>query len=890
MPPDAALRPATFEDVITSIAKQHQVPPELALSIAEHESNFDPSAKSSAGAIGIMQLMPATAQSLGVDPDDPVQNITGGIKLLAELRKQYGGDVQKMLQAYNAGPSAVDSGVIPAETQAYTANVMAGISKRMRKAPDVSLPADINRPVASHGAAKPEEKGFLASMADSMNPMNREGRRNLAGMAGGVAGGLLASPSGPGAIAAAPVGAAAGGALEDYVESLISGDENPGMSALKTGATQGAYEAVGGALMWPVRRLARAAAATTVGRQAVEEIGRRAASASEAASTLIRHVKGSNETALEATRQAASKATTRAEQLGAELVEGSKVGTAGKVTKAAEKATAQTAAARKQASELLARADAEAADDVASARALYEQAHAEPPAAPGGAVKPVVAGLPGHLGDGQGPAKRALDIAGKRVEESAQSGPAVDYQPVQQALEEMRAKAFPEALNPAKQEGGRGIGFLANRGPQTAAAAAQAQFRNDPQMLAIISKQLGEDLKLPADHPLPGVLAKIQNAPASVSFADSHALKTELDSAVNWDRSSKNKLQQLTKGIRNVLREQMSGHAPYDEATSAYRAVVPLYRSGVGQKLIRDAAVAPDRVATVLSAKSPAAAQAVKDLLVTQSAKGGSPEVGQQAWDAVRSAHTYNSLIKGGVEKLSERVEKLTTENPEFAKVVYGDATGSKVLNNLKAIGDAYKLAEQQAAERIAAAKAAGQSVIAKADEATAASLAGAKSQAKADTIIAKRMAARGVNAAREQGAESVLAQRRANAQALMSAHGQAKELKAAPKTLAEAFKKSSLARFTGDNALIQEGGDIARASALGLGSFWGATSMLRLLAKNARADELIQWAALSDRNTQRMVRVLTSHVPDRFLANTLRDALAVVNQREAEDLAGAKK
>jgi len=98
--------------------------PALALAVARQESAFKPTAVSSAGAIGLFQLMPATAASLGVDPNDPSQNIQGGEKYLQQLLAQYGGDVSKALWAYNAGPGNVAKGRLPAETANYIPAVL----------------------------------------------------------------------------------------------------------------------------------------------------------------------------------------------------------------------------------------------------------------------------------------------------------------------------------------------------------------------------------------------------------------------------------------------------------------------------------------------------------------------------------------------------------------------------------------------------------------------------------------------------------------------------------------------------------------------------------------------------------------------------------------------
>jgi soluble lytic murein transglycosylase-like protein len=115
----------TIQDQIVQTANDYGVDPNLALAVAAKESSFNPNAVGSSGEIGVFQLMPATATSLGVnDPFDPVQNIEGGIMYLQNLLFSYGGDTAKALAAYNAGPGAVASGRIPSSTQSYVTSVM----------------------------------------------------------------------------------------------------------------------------------------------------------------------------------------------------------------------------------------------------------------------------------------------------------------------------------------------------------------------------------------------------------------------------------------------------------------------------------------------------------------------------------------------------------------------------------------------------------------------------------------------------------------------------------------------------------------------------------------------------------------------------------------------
>lgn len=120
-------RAARFEPFIAATAAEHGVRPDLVRAVIQAESAFDPFARSHKGAMGLMQLMPATAAELGVrDPYDPEQNIRGGVVYLKNLLVQYSHDEELALAAYNAGPSAVDkyAGVPPyRETRQYIARI-----------------------------------------------------------------------------------------------------------------------------------------------------------------------------------------------------------------------------------------------------------------------------------------------------------------------------------------------------------------------------------------------------------------------------------------------------------------------------------------------------------------------------------------------------------------------------------------------------------------------------------------------------------------------------------------------------------------------------------------------------------------------------------------------
>jgi len=127
--PENRMDPKTM---VRDAALRSGLPPEFVESVAQVESAFRPDAVSPKGAVGVMQLMPGTAKTLGADPHDTAQNIDAGARLLRELLIKYDGDVVKALAAYNAGEGAVDKyqGMPPYnETRWYVKKVIDAYQK-----------------------------------------------------------------------------------------------------------------------------------------------------------------------------------------------------------------------------------------------------------------------------------------------------------------------------------------------------------------------------------------------------------------------------------------------------------------------------------------------------------------------------------------------------------------------------------------------------------------------------------------------------------------------------------------------------------------------------------------------------------------------------------------
>ncbi|WP_312354617.1 lytic transglycosylase domain-containing protein [Aminipila sp.] len=151
-----------LDKIFTKAAETYDVPLELLKAVAKAESGFNPNAVSKCGAMGIMQLMPATAKALGVvDAYDPEQNIMGGASYLSQKLKAYDGDMTLALAAYNAGSGNVAKygGVPPfKETQNYIKKIFGYMGQ------DIELPAQVTRTADTYDSGL--TKGISGSEMD----------------------------------------------------------------------------------------------------------------------------------------------------------------------------------------------------------------------------------------------------------------------------------------------------------------------------------------------------------------------------------------------------------------------------------------------------------------------------------------------------------------------------------------------------------------------------------------------------------------------------------------------------------------------------------------------------------------------------------------------------
>jgi hypothetical protein len=931
--------PASWEDIVTTIAKQHGVNPRLALAIAKRESSVDPSAVGDSGkAIGMFQLHEAAAADMGLSPEDrsdPIKNITAGIGYFKRQSDRFGGDVNKALMAYNGGAEHVEGGTMSPQAQAYASDVLADLSGSMRAmAMTPALATSMPAPVASHARPTPapafatlpmgtqstptgerfapsqqfsggEPATHSALLGDirtgvvqQFDPTTPEGRVNLAATAAAGAASFVTGPETLGAqpviagwltrVLGPPAAAAVAAGTERGLEQQVLGTTPaaaPG--ALHTAGTQALYEVGGQTLMWPIRRTFKAFVSGKIAR---------------AAETGLKEEAAATRAGLSAARDAAKLMTERAEDLGASATASARRAAVDKVVDIDLDNTAAINAIQSQYDNLLRAGAPDGSATVGQVRATLE-----------------------------GPSKKALDMAGQRVAAAAETGPAISMGPIKEELTRITRKAKPASLFPSQPV--QAAGFVpSNRVSLPASAAAQMQGMTQADLRAFVHEQL---TKPAAERlPLSGILDTLQKAPEQLDFVDAHALKRLLDETVNWNAAERQINKQLTKGIRTTLREALAVHEPYNEATGAYRALATLYREGTGAKLTRTLRNNPDAAARILDDRNPIAAQAVYDLLVTQSAAGGEPAMGQAAWDAVRSSYLYNNVLDGGIKGLSARVRALagsvpaghvpvtrvvrtgdplmgsgidaaitggtkstwfheghlrgdaadlvkdmyagrtggkvvhgyvpegafdrslgrTDEfgnvigtvkssdlphvfqpagGPEFARIVFGDEAGQRVISNLDTLGRAYDVAKQTSEAFSSAAKLTGEELV--------------------DTT--KLAAKQTIRSARQQGQRGIQA---------------AKAGVTAAETAQRQFGESSLAPFASRTA-AQAGAETARAGFLGIKTYWGARAIARMLESPSSAD-VLAYLAYSPRLTQMATQVMLGQAPDRVSGILLRD------------------
>jgi Transglycosylase SLT domain len=896
----AASRPATLQDIAEAEAKKQGVDPRLVHAVINTESSWNPAARSPAGAIGLMQLMPATAKKWGVDPTDPVQNIRGGVSELKALAIEHKGDVAMMLRRYNGSPAAS-----PEATQPYVDKVLSQIKPSTAPTPgeDPAAPAPTPAPAPAPKAgtpppAPPETWGAWAlrqgkDIASSFDPRTKGGRQNLAGAAGAAGLTALATATAPvsvpllgfGAAATGVTGAFLGGEAADLGEQVVGNAPPSTASAFEAGGAQGGQEALGHTLMWPVQAVGRRMVASRVGHYAADALSvaktatlTKLQSALDASRDLLRRTqattKEANAQAATSTRQIVTSAANKARQ---------------GVQAASDLGEDRVATAQANAAQGVSQAEGAAAQGEAAARAPYEAAVGAPPpssAAAGRAANEVIQ---------TGGAAQARNLAGKAVDAAAASGPDVDIS----ALKDEARKVVegqirpPEASFPRRSAGEAGeaevkalaasanmkpelmqeLADKAAANPDSAAAKNYAQYKKmhedyvAAQPEAQLSQAQLEGQKETLKHPAMAVLQRILNAGDTVPFKDAHLWKVELDNAIRntRDQSVKSQVSALTQKFAGSLRSTLraAGHQPYEDATAAYAKIAPLYTKGYAAQLKKVVTENPESVVAMLNPGQPTKAKMLVDLLTTQAAEGGDEAGGRAALEAVQSAWVRKKIIDGGIEKLSERIDKIP---PEFKAAFLSDPKAKAVLDNLKLMSTAYKTALLTGEQGVEAATAAGKGSVSAVKD-LAAQRVGAAREAGQQSVQAARTAREGVLAqTRQAGAAQVEQAASAITPAQTALRASTKGFRGQERALVN----SSLGRAMQPGAAARTGADILRAMALGPHSIWGGLSILRIL-HGPTANDLVHYAATSPVLTRAVVKAMTSPVPGEALAGLVR-------------------
>lgn len=285
-----------------------------------------------------------------------------------------------------------------------------------------------------------------------------------------------------------------------------------------------------------------------------------------------------------------------------------------------------------------------------------------------------------------GGAKTVKDRLGQEVSTAAAAGPDLPTAPLKARLGELASEVSPAADPQATMLIG---------GRQFSMEQAAQVLKQHPDAAGLA--QIPVDMHLPVTLRLAQELTHGDTLP----FADAHKIKRLLDSVVNWDRPSKQVKAQITKGFRQTLREEMRGHAPYNEATAAYGKVAKLYEATDVDKLHKEILSDPEGLVRRLGWDNPSGAQVLKELTVDVPAQGAQAgaDQGAAAWDAVRAAWSHENLIAKGPAKMAAEIREMqaSANGREFIATMYGDAAGQAKWKNLEQLSTAWETAVARA-------------------------------------------------------------------------------------------------------------------------------------------------------------------------------------------------
>lgn len=866
-------------------ARKHGLPVDLILRQIRQESTNRVRAVSPKGAQGLMQLMPATAASLGVtDPFDPVQNVRAGTRYLKTLYDKHKGNLPNTFAEYNGGAAAVDAlrrGTPWKETRGYLAGVLpsdqapspvtgqpvdefeAFTQTLTPESQGVGGPAPLPDASVAPGAI-PNPQDFEMGLGERVvteigagfDPTDPSGRRNIGGAlgsaaaTGALAGAVAGSPAAgvgaiPGAViggAVGMLGAAAGGAFAEAGEQLAGTKPGSGEAVGAAAGEQALYDAGGQLLMWPIKALGRRVIASSVGRNALHGL----TAAREATLSRLKGALATAKDTLATTQRATDDAVHAVRERAtreAEAVRGHVRGAIEGVTRTASSLVTGAKSA----------AEGVAEQAAAVRRGPYNALVGAPPPAPAVAGRQAQAVI-------EGPAKSARQQAGDAVTQAAKTGPPVNIRALKaraQAILEKEAQPVSTHFPNARPEGTGTVGEVMVGGRPFSELTPKLQaevLAADPRLAAQLTEAGEAEAQARLRHPAMQVLHQILNAEDTVPFEAAHQFKTLLDDGLQGtqDRVLNKRVTNVTQHLRSELRQAMTGHAPYDEATARYASIIPLYTKGYAKDLRKLATDEPEAIIRLLDPKKPTKLAMLRELLTTQAAEGGDAKAGQEAFDTVLSSWTHEKVIKGGVETLGERVDKIPAE---FIREM--GPKGAQVFANLRTIATAYQQALSEGS--LGVGKAVG----------------AAKSMSAAAIAEARKQGGAALKSTRRLGREGIRQEELAARAQVDAAKGPVKtaraDLIAAAKPTADetAFLESSIGPSQ-TRRPTQIAADVLHTTALGPTSIYGSLAAARLIF-GPKSSDLVRWASHSSWGTQQLVKVLTSEYPGQAVADLLR-------------------
>ena len=872
-PPSAPPSRQDLEDMIRLLAKEHQVDPDLALSIAEVESNFNPRARSNKDARGLMQVMPATAAQYGVtnpdDLDDPVTNITAAMQYLKALEAETGGKPTLIARRYVGSPQ-----LPPEKSDFYVRRVFDRYRQRTglpvdrnNEDTDGRTPADPDPkgevdPVRglAPGGAKIEGAPFfswaawprLGNFLESMDPHERQGRQNIAGALGSIGGGTLggaigatvgaaggtmvlpgggtAAGLGTGAIWGRRIGSAVGAGLAGAAEqavieetpigamissSLPGGTQNdtsrppPDSTTLGRIGTAAATQAGSDVVGQTVMWPLRAAGKRLVQNSIAKSAAESLADMRDAAAELFRSRKLDLGQAVRAAQQ---RAAVEASDLAQDIARRREALRVDLLTNTIRPAKAGLVAAK----------DAAAAEE---ARLL--ETHDPLIAAARERAKTSVSGA------------EAARTAALDAERAAHEAMLQRASPSTSAAGRSVAEMF-EKAQAQKQQLGQAVDDAATTGPFrdiTALKAEAARIQRDE----LLPRTFHSD---PAAKAVDAILAE----PNVASFERLHQLKKELQDAIrgSYDKAAKTQMEGATQHLTKQLRETLSGYEPYDLATKAYADIITRYTGPVAKTIRRTARTSPEEIALMINVNRPTQARVLTELMTEGAEAGGAAAGGRKALENVQDVWFYKNVLEGSLETLGERLDKLE-RNPEFVKHFLSDSRMKTLLTRTRELAKSYPELNALHQARIDAAKLAGEQGITAAQAAKQTALDQGKTRSAAEIRKATEAVtkatddANAAKAAARAGHRGEAARLRQTHAATIEAARQAKETATSPRLdeVTEALKRLDRSTLGGSNlrSPVQVAADIANVVMRPLGTAFAGLSLARMALGASDAD-----------------------------------------------------